>query len=312
MNWYSSLCLFSSRDSLQGRAVTGSDMTSTSRSNHPVDTPITLNSTSHTSSIMDYSQDSPLQNPPLAAIENDPREILSNLRHAHDFSTDDRFIQDIVHNAQKTSMATLQNEKLELGKDGTKYLFSALKEASSLHAGGSSLTEEERVSCCLPSAVANRDFKSELSHIMTELTQSVNELCRKEDPMLVLNEAIPKLIARETANGDEGLELPDHFRELPGIVEQNFKTEKLDASKETASFLKSALGYLDEKEHRREIDRLFEDSALSTVSENRKENIAFFYLFIRACRVVVHETCLRYILLVKRWTHTTRRIIRMI
>jgi hypothetical protein len=226
---------------------------------------------------MDCSQDSPLQPPPRAAIENDPREILSNLRHAHDFSTDDSFIQDIVHNAQNTAIATLQNEKLELGKDGTKYLFSALKEASSLQAGvGSSLTEEERAACCLSSTVAKRDFKLELSHLITELTQSVNELCRKEDPMLVLNEAIPKLIARETANGDEGLEFPDHFWELPSIVEQSFKTEKLNASKETACFLKSALGYLDEKGHRREIDRLFEELASSKVSENRKENILFF------------------------------------
>jgi hypothetical protein len=174
---------------------------------------------------MNSSQDSSLQDPPLAAIKDDPLDTLSNLRHAHDFSTNNSstaFIHDIAHNAQKAAIATLQSEKLELGRDSTRYLFSVLKEASSVYVG-SGLTEEERAACLPISSVATpHDFKSDLSHIVTQLAQSVNEICRKEDPILVLNEAIPKLIERETAGGDEGLEFPEHFWELPDIVQQDF------------------------------------------------------------------------------------------
>ncbi|CRG83906.1 hypothetical protein PISL3812_01262 [Talaromyces islandicus] len=221
---------------------------------------------------MDSSQDSSLQSPALAAIKDDPSHILSTPRRAHDSSTNNSstaFIHDIALNAQRTAIATLQQEKLELGKDSTKYLCSVLKETSSLQAG-CSLTEEERAACLTTGSVAKqRDFKSDLSHIVTELAQSVNGICRQEDPVLVLNEVIPKLIERETTRGDEGLEFPEHFWELPGIVEQDFRPEKLDASKETACFLKSALGYLDDKEHRHEVGRLFEETAFMGIDYRR-------------------------------------------
>lgn len=250
---------------------------------------MTVNSTLAADNAMNDSQDSSLQNSPLTAIENDPLAILSNLRHAHNFLTDDdddrstAFVHAIARNAQNTAISTLQNEKLELGKDGTRYLFSALKEASSsLQAGSSSLTEEERVACLqiTSNAVAKRrDFKADISYLVTKLAQSVIENCGRENPMLVLNEAIPKLIERETASGDEGLEFPEHFWELPGMLEQDFKLGKLEASKETACFLKSALGYLDEKEDRREVGRLFEESvSRSTVGENCQGCIVFLLI----------------------------------
>lgn len=236
---------------------------------------------------MNNSQDHSLRKSSLVAIEQEePLDILSTLRHAYDFLTNDKSIHDIVRGAQNTAIATLQNEKLELGKDGTKYLFSALKEeASSLQAGGSSgsgigLTEEERAACCLTtSTVAKRDFKEDISYLMTELARGVNGLCRQEDPMLVLNETIPGLIECEAAGGDEGLELPEHFWELPGIVEHDFRTEKLEASKGPASFLKSALRYLDEEHDRREIARLFEKSASSEVSGSLQRYFDISYSF---------------------------------
>lgn len=204
---------------------------------------------------MSNSQVSSLQTLSLAAIDNEPLSLLANLRRTHVFSTDDgstAFMHDIYRTAQDTATSTLQNEKLEIGRDGAQYLSSVLKEVSSLHAG-SSLTEGERTAG-FANSVVKGEYKPDISEPIKKLLQSVTGLYMREDPALLLNEAVPKLIASETACSAEGLEFPEHFWELPAIVEQNFRTEKTNASKDTARFLKSVMEYFDENEQRREMD----------------------------------------------------------
>ncbi|KAH8696302.1 hypothetical protein BGW36DRAFT_462192 [Talaromyces proteolyticus] len=182
----------------------------------------------------------------------DPIDLLNRFRDTEltrNISTGDGLItigHTLVKTADNAVAAKFENEKLQIGKEGARYLSSVMKEVSQVRIWND-LTEEEWKSN-RPLYSHKSGMKLELSILAAEQRDAMVAICQKEDPLVVLNETIPMLIKHERCTVDEGLEFPEHFLELPDILEHDLRSEKLEASRDTAQFLTSVLGYLDDND----------------------------------------------------------------
>lgn len=219
-------------------------------------------------SVLDYARS---QGIATDHLKHDPSGLLSQIRDSQlespFFSVADleSSIAKLEASAAAALTTTTTNQKLELGKDGAKFLSSVLKEVSSLQAGDT-LIAKDLDSFAFPRYSPSHDLKVEVP-VLTFEKEGAREVFRQRpDPAVILEEMVPILANRENSNPDEGLEFPDYFWELQSMFDIDPSTEKLDASRDSVRLLQGAIGYLDEKKHKGDIEKLYSSSSLDTVS----------------------------------------------
>jgi hypothetical protein len=136
--------------------------------------------------------------------------------------------------------ARIQREKLEVGKDAASFLSSVLAEMSSAHID----ERAEEWIASFPKHPTSKEMKVACPLLTTEEEMYMHTFGRKNRRNFandILDGAVCEFDQEATANAnDEGLEFPNWFWELPDVLEEKIRQEKLDCSRGALQFLQKA------------------------------------------------------------------------
>ncbi|OKL57565.1 hypothetical protein UA08_07252 [Talaromyces atroroseus] len=192
-------------------------------------------------SILDYARSKRIATDHLNL---DPSDLLGQLRD-YELAYITSTTEDLTPSPSNLDPPTAGNDKLELDRDGARFLSSVLKDVSSLQADARSIPEEFDSFASLKYS-PRHDLKVDIPLLTFEEERAMKTFGKGHNPIAIMNELVPELANREEANLDESLEFPDYFWELPTRI------------------LQLAMGYLDERRHKEEIERLYIKSDLAS------------------------------------------------